>query len=131
MNRPIAGVGDEDVMVQQNGEGRAAAVLFVGFDSAWVDSARGRGAICAASFDGQRFAHFKPSQPVGFDKAPAFIRSVHRDDRPWWQSTSQRSSLMPRAAKTGLFLMEVLPGAGPSFDPVSRQVRPRLDRPLR
>ena len=44
-------------MVQKNGEGRAAAVLFIGFDAAWMDNARAPGAMCAASFDGRRFPH--------------------------------------------------------------------------
>ena len=84
-------------MVQQNGEGRAAAVLFVGFDSAWMDNARAPGAICAASFDGQRFPHFEPPQLVGFAKALAFIRSVHRDDRPTLVAMDQ-PTIVPNAS---------------------------------
>lgn len=71
-----------NVTVQQNAERMAAAVSWVGFDSTWMDNARAPGAICAASFDGRRFAHFEPPQLVGFAKALEFIRSVHRDDRP-------------------------------------------------
>ena len=83
-------------MVQKNGEGRAAAVLFIGFDAAWMDNARAPGAMCAASFDGRRFPHFEPPQLVGFAKALEFIRSVHRDDRPTLLAIDQ-PTIVPNA----------------------------------
>jgi len=83
-------------MVQENGEGRAAAVLFIGFDAAWMDNARAPGAMCAASFDGRRFPHFEPPQLVGFAKALEFIRSVHRDDRPTLLAIDQ-PTIVPNA----------------------------------
>ena len=83
-------------MVQENGEGGAAAALFIGFDSAWMDNAGAPGAMCAASFDGRRFPHFEPPQLVGFAKALEFIRSVRRDDRPTLLAIDQ-PTIVPNA----------------------------------
>jgi predicted RNase H-like nuclease len=69
-----------NVTVQQGGKGRAAAVLSVGFDSAWLVPERlppfVRRLLMA---DGSPISM---PQLVGFAKAVEFIRSVHRDDRP-------------------------------------------------
>jgi predicted RNase H-like nuclease len=53
-------------------------IAFVGFDSAWADNPKAPGAICAISYDGQRFFGFKKPELVSFDEARSFISAVGR-----------------------------------------------------
>jgi predicted RNase H-like nuclease len=51
--------------------------IYIGFDSAWTDSPRAPGAICAVGIEGSDASLFHAPQLVSFDQALAFIQSVH------------------------------------------------------
>ena len=59
-----------------------SAAIFVGFDSAWTDSAKARGAICSTIFDGERFIHFQRPVLADFQQALAYIGALQRSDLP-------------------------------------------------
>ena len=61
---------------------RAAAAVFVGFDSAWADNPKAPGAICSVVFDGDRFVDFHHPESVGFSQAFAHIERVLRPNLP-------------------------------------------------
>jgi len=53
--------------------------IYVGFDSAWTDSPKAPGAICAVGIEDGQPAQFHAPQLVSFDQALTFIRNVHSD----------------------------------------------------
>ena len=53
---------------------------FIGFDSAWTDNPKSRGAICAVSMKGRVSAKFYPPRLATFDEALTFIREVRDED---------------------------------------------------
>jgi predicted RNase H-like nuclease len=57
------------------------ASVFIGFDSAWADNPKAPGAICAVSFDGERFHDFYEPQLVNFSMAGDFVEQVRRPGR--------------------------------------------------
>jgi predicted RNase H-like nuclease len=59
-----------------------SAAIFVGFDSAWTDSAKAPGAICSTIFDGERFIHFQRPVLADFQQALAYIGALQRSDLP-------------------------------------------------
>ncbi|MFT8776778.1 MAG: DUF429 domain-containing protein [Gluconacetobacter liquefaciens] len=50
--------------------------MYIGFDSAWTDSPKAPGAICAVGIENGHPACFHPPRPVSFDQALAFIQTV-------------------------------------------------------
>ena len=56
--------------------------VFVGFDSAWANTAKAPGAICSIFFDGHGFTDFRSPELVGFDDALDFILAVRRQNAP-------------------------------------------------
>lgn len=60
----------------------ADAATFVGFDSAWADNPKARGAICAVSLGAGGFVGWRPPELVGFEAAASFVRDLRRTDRP-------------------------------------------------
>jgi restriction system protein len=48
-------------------------VAFIGFDSAWKDSPKGRGAICGISLNYGKWLGFEPPGPASFDQAAKFV----------------------------------------------------------
>lgn len=61
---------------------RSLGALFVGFDSAWVDNPKTKGAICSALFDGVAFQEFGCPELAGFEDALAHIEARRRSDLP-------------------------------------------------
>lgn len=54
--------------------------IYVGFDSAWTDNSKARGAICAVGIEAGRARLFHAPQLVSFDEALTFIRRIRSDD---------------------------------------------------
>jgi predicted RNase H-like nuclease len=54
--------------------------IYIGFDSAWTDSRRAPGAICAVGSEGRLPVVFIAPQLVSFDQALAFIRNLRSQD---------------------------------------------------
>ena len=57
--------------------GGVSATNFVGFDSAWADNPKTKGAICSLRIEADAPV-FQPPELVGFDDARAFITRLHR-----------------------------------------------------
>lgn len=53
---------------------------YIGFDSAWTDNSKARGAICALCVEDGHPVHFHAPRLVSFDEALTFIRNVRHDD---------------------------------------------------
>ena len=53
--------------------------IYIGFDSAWADNPKARGAICAVVIKDGRTVQFHEPQLVSFDQALRFIRDVRSD----------------------------------------------------
>lgn len=53
---------------------------YIGFDSAWTDNPKARGAICAVGIEDGKPARFDAPQLVTFDQAHAFIRNVRSEN---------------------------------------------------
>jgi predicted RNase H-like nuclease len=53
---------------------------YIGFDSAWTDNPKARGAICALCVDHGRPVQFHAPRLASFDEALTFIQSIRPDD---------------------------------------------------
>ncbi len=53
--------------------------VYIGFDSAWANNPKARGAICAVEIDVVGNARFHQPRPVSFNQALSFIREVRSD----------------------------------------------------
>jgi predicted RNase H-like nuclease len=53
--------------------------IYIGFDSAWADNPKARGAICAVGIEDGRSVRFHDPQAVSFDQAFKFIQDVRSD----------------------------------------------------
>jgi predicted RNase H-like nuclease len=63
-------------------ESNSMSAIFVGFDSAWADNPKARGAICSVRFDGEGFVDFHAPELVGFDDAIVCVTGLLRSDMP-------------------------------------------------
>jgi predicted RNase H-like nuclease len=53
--------------------------VYIGFDSAWTDNPKARGAICAAGVENGRLARFDAPKLATFDEALAFIQETRSE----------------------------------------------------
>lgn len=54
--------------------------IYIGFDSAWADNPKARGAICAVGMENGDTVRFDGPRPVSFDQALKFIQDVRSDN---------------------------------------------------
>lgn len=58
-----------------------AGTTLVGFDSAWADTERAPGAICALAVDGSGRVRFHQPRLVGFGAAADFVQALHNEEQ--------------------------------------------------
>lgn len=104
------------------------AVIF-GFDSAWTDSARAPGAICAMAFDGEGRATFHPPELVSFAGALDWI-AARREGHPFSLVALDQPTIVPNATGSrpvDKVAASLVSFAGGGVQPANRSKRGMFD----